>query len=62
MKTIFKLKFRWEPEMVFFVVPTLTLGTYDSPNFGNEWPRVFGITFLWLKFQLTFEFRKKIKK
>ena len=61
MKTV-KLKLEWEPEMVFFVVPTLTLGTYDSPNFGNEWPRVFGITFFWLKFELCLEFRKRIKK
>lgn len=60
MKTV-KLKLRWEPEMVFFVVPTLTLGTYDSPNFGNEWPRVLGITFLWTKFELCLEIRKAAK-
>ena len=53
-----KIIFRWEPSMTFFVIPTITLGTYDSPNFGNECPRVFGITFLWLKFQLCIEFKK----
>lgn len=55
MKTIF----RWESSMTFFVIPTITLGTYNSPNFGKDWPLVFGITFLWLKFQLCFELKKK---
>ena len=62
MKPIFKLKLKWEEGMSFFVIPTMTLDTYSSPNFGNEWPLVFGITFLWLKFQLSFEFRKRTKK
>lgn len=53
-----KVMFNWESGMDFFVIPTITLGTYNSPNFGKEWPLVFGITFLWLKFQLCFEFKK----
>lgn len=53
-----KAIFHWEPEMGFFIIPTITLDTYNSPNFGKDWPRVFGITFLWLKFQLCFEFKK----
>ena len=53
-----KAIFRWEPAIGFFVLPTITLGTYNSPNFGNEWPLVFGITFLWLKFDVCFEFKK----
>ena len=32
MKTIF----RWESSMTFFVIPTITLGTYNSPNFGKD--------------------------
>lgn len=55
MKSIF----RWEPETGFVVIPTITLDTYNSPEFGNEWPLVFGITFLWLKFYVCFEFKKK---
>jgi len=54
-----KMIFKWEPEIGFFVLPTITLGTYNSPNFGNEWPLVFGITFLWLKFHVCFEFKKQ---
>ena len=53
-----KVIFNWESGMGFFVIPTITLDTYNSPKFGKEWPLVFGITFLWLKFQLCFEFKK----
>lgn len=48
---------RWEPETGFFILPTVSLDTYDSANFGSEWPRVFGITFIWMKFIVEFEFR-----
>lgn len=54
-----KAIFHWEPEIGFFVLPTITLDTYNSPNFGDEWPLVFGITFLWLKFHVCFEFKKQ---
>lgn len=47
--------------MGFFVIQTITLYTYNSPKFGKDWPLVFGITFLWLKFQLCLEFKKKTK-
>ena len=53
-----KIIFKWESEMSFFVIPTITLDTYNSPNFGKDWPLVFGITFFWLKFQLCLEFKK----
>ena len=56
-----KIIFRWEPAISFFVIPTITLDTYNSPNFGNEWPLVFGITFLWLKFHVCLEFKKANK-
>ena len=48
---------RWEPETGFFILPTVSLDTYDSSHFGLEWPRVFGITFIWMKFIVEFEFR-----
>lgn len=54
-----KIIFRLEPAISFFVIPTITLDTYNSPNFGNEWPLVFGITFLWLKFHVCLELKKK---
>ena len=54
-----KTKFYWERETEFFILPTVSVGTYDSANYGNEWPRVFGITFIWLKFILCFEFKKR---
>lgn len=53
-----KITFKWEPEMSFFVIPTITLGTYNSPNFGKDWPLVFGITFLWLNFHSCLELKK----
>jgi len=53
-----KMIFKWEPEMSFFIIPTITLDNYSSPNFGKDWTLVFGITFIWLRFQLGFEFRK----
>lgn len=56
---------RWEPETGFFILPTMSVETYDSPHFGLEWPRVFGITFIWMKFIVEFEFRinrKEIQK
>jgi hypothetical protein len=56
-----KIIFKWEPGMSFFVIPTITMDTYSSPNFGKEWPLVFGITFIWLRFHLDFEFRKANK-
>lgn len=54
-----KTTFNWEKHMEFFVLPTVTVGTYNSSNYGDEWPMVFGITFIWMKFILCFEFRKK---
>lgn len=48
---------RWEPETGFFILPTVSVETYDSPHFGLEWPRVFGITFIWMKLIVEFEFR-----
>ena len=56
-----KIIFKREPEMSFFVIPTITMDTYSSPNFGKDWPLVFGITFIWLRFQLCFEFKKANK-
>lgn len=53
-----KMIFKWEPEMSFFIIPTITVDNYSSPHFGKDWPLVFGITFIWLRFQLCFEFRK----
>lgn len=47
-----KVMFKWEPEVGFFIIPTI---------FVKNWPRVIGITFLWLKFQLCFEFKKTNK-
>lgn len=52
-----KATFYWEKHTEFFILPTVTVGTYDSPNF--DWSRVFGITFIWLKFILCFEFKKR---
>lgn len=53
-----KMIFKWEPEMSFFIIPTITADNYSSSHFGKDWPLVFGITFIWLRFQLCFEFRK----
>lgn len=52
-----KATFYWEKHTEFFILPTVTVGTYDSTNF--DWSRVFGITFIWLKFILCFEFKKR---
>lgn len=48
---------RWEPSTGFFILPTVSIETYDSSHFGIEWPRVFGITFIWMKLIVEFEFR-----
>lgn len=54
-----KTTFNWEKHTEFFILPTVTVGTYNSAKYGNEWPMVFGITFIWMKFILCFEFRKR---
>lgn len=54
-----KTTFYWEKHIGFFILPTVEVETYNSSHYGNEWPMVFGITFMWLKFILCFEFRKK---
>lgn len=47
---------RWERELGFFILPSLSVDTYNSANFGDEWPMVFGITFCWMKLVVEFEF------
>lgn len=47
---------KWERELGFFILPSLSVDTYNSANFGGEWPMVFGITFCWMKLVVEFEF------
>lgn len=48
---------RWESSTGFFILPTVSVETYDSSHFGDEWSRVFGVTFIWMKLIVEFEFR-----